>query len=59
MVKLANKHPWHSVRLSDKTVESLKSLDITVSWVDLETYEQKINHLIWYYKSYKNNNIKS
>ena len=53
---MAKKHPWHSVKLSDETVKKLKSLDITYWGVNLDSYDQKINHLVWHYHSYKNNN---
>jgi len=47
-----------SVRLEPDTVHKLKELEIEMWWVKLKTYEDKINHLIWFYSSHKNNNWK-
>lgn len=47
---------WQSVLLKDKTFDELKNLEIEFWWVDLETHDQKVSHLIWFYKHYKNNN---
>lgn len=48
-----------AVKLSPDTVEAIKNLSIEVSGVRLETYEQKIQHLVWFYRHYKNNNGQS
>lgn len=45
-----------AVRLDEDTNEKLKNLDITVWGVNLESWKDKIKHLIWFYESYKNNN---
>lgn len=45
-----------SVRLEPKTIEKLKTLEISVCWVEFKTYEEKINHLIWFFQHYTNNN---
>ncbi len=47
-----------SVRLEPDTVQKLKELEIEMGWVKLKTYEDKINHLIWFYWSHRNNNWK-
>lgn len=48
----------NAVRLNIETIKKLKDLKITYWGVDLDTYDQKIAHLIWSYKSYHNNNWK-
>lgn len=45
-----------SVRLDWVTIDELKNLNVEMWWVKLKTYDDKINHLIWFYKNYKNNN---
>lgn len=40
------------MRIKKNTQKKLKRLDIKVSWVDLDTYDQKINHLMWFFESY-------
>lgn len=47
-----------AVKVSHETLDDLKWLEIEVSGVPLKTNEQKLQHLIWYYKSYKNWNRK-
>ncbi|MCT4617315.1 MAG: hypothetical protein N4A38_03845 [Candidatus Gracilibacteria bacterium] len=47
-----------SVRLDGETIDKLKDLKIEMGGVNLKTYEDKINHLIWFYHNYKNNNGK-
>jgi len=45
-----------SVRLEPRTIDKLKNLEIEMWWVQLKTYQDKIDHLIWYYSSHTNNN---
>lgn len=45
-----------AVRLDPETIRQLKELEIYTQWVHLKSYDAKIAHLIWLYKSYKNNN---
>lgn len=46
---------WQSVLLKDSTYEELKDLGINVQWVSLDTHDQKVAHLIWFYKNNINN----
>lgn len=48
-----------AVKLEWETVQKLKDLEIEMWWVKLKTYDDKINHLMWFYSSHKNNNNKS
>ena len=45
-----------SVRLEPRSIEKLKNLEIEVGWVQLKTYQDKIDHLMWFYSSNMNNN---
>ena len=47
-----------SVRLEPKSIEKLKNMEIEVGWVQLKTYQDKIDHLMWFYSSHINNNWK-
>lgn len=47
-----------SVRLEGATIQKLKDIQIEMWGVTLKTYEDKINHLLWFYSSHKNNNWK-
>lgn len=42
-----------AVKLKWETAEKLKKLDINIAWVDLLTYDDKINHLVWFFENYK------
>lgn len=42
-----------AVKLKWETVEKLKKLDIEIAWVELSTYDDKINHLVWFFENYK------
>lgn len=44
-----------AVKLKWKTVDKLKNLEISISWVELSTYDDKINHLMWFYENNKDN----
>ena len=45
-----------SVRLEPRSIEKLKNLEIEMWWVQLKTYQDKIDHLMWFYLSHINNN---
>lgn len=47
-----------SIRIDDKTKTKLDKLVVETTWVELTTYDDKINFLIWFYWSHKNNNWK-
>jgi len=47
---------WQSVLIKDETYDNLKNLEIELWWIKLDTHDQKVSHLIWFYKHYKNNN---
>lgn len=47
-----------SVRLEPRSIEKLKNLEIEMGWVQLKTYQDKIDHLMWFYSSHINNNWK-
>lgn len=47
---------WQSVLLKDETFENLKNLQIELWGIKLETHDQKVSHLIWFFQHYKNNN---
>ncbi len=40
------------------TFEKLQALEISVAGVQLETMDQKVGHLMWFFEHYKNNNSK-
>lgn len=42
-----------AVKLKWETAEKLKKLDIEIAWVELSTYDDKINHLVWFFENYK------
>lgn len=56
MTEKTNNTKPQSVRLDWETIDELKELNVEMWWVKLKTYDDKINHLIWFYKNYKNNN---
>ena len=45
-----------SVRLEPRSIEKLKNMQIEMGWVQLKTYQDKIDHLMWFYSSHINNN---
>lgn len=45
-----------SIRIDDETKTKLDELDVETTGVKLTTYDDKINFLIWFYGSHKNNN---
>jgi len=47
-----------AVKLNGDTVEKLKKMDIEMGWVKLKSYDDKVNHLMWFFENYKNNNHK-
>lgn len=42
-----------SIRIDDKTKDKIDKLVVETSWVELKTYDDKINFLVWYYKNNK------
>ena len=44
------------LRISNKTKEKFDKLKIEMWWIEVKTHDDKINHLIWFYKNFKNNN---
>mgnify|MGYP006416283041 FL=1 len=45
-----------SVRLEPRSIEKLKNMEIEMWGVQLKTYQDKIDHLMWFYSSHINNN---
>jgi len=45
-----------SIRLDETTKAKLDEIEIETTWVKLNTYDDKINFLIWFYGSHRNNN---
>ncbi|MFK7780018.1 MAG: hypothetical protein QM490_02625 [Candidatus Gracilibacteria bacterium] len=45
-----------SIRIDDKTKIKLDKVVVETTGVELTTYDDKINFLIWFYGSHKNNN---
>lgn len=45
---------YESIRIYDNTKKTLDELDVSIWWVSFKTYDDKINHLIWFFKHYKN-----
>ncbi len=58
MSEKENSKELTSIRVSKWAVELLNNLQIEIWWVDLSWQDNKIKHLIWFYKNYKNNNWK-
>lgn len=46
------------IRVKKDTQKNLKTLEIKVSWIDASSYDQKINHLMWFFESYSKKNGK-
>lgn len=55
---MSKKLKTQAVKLDWETVEKLKNLSVEMWWVNLKTYDDKVNHLVWFYQNYKNNNSK-
>lgn len=51
-IKIMNTLKPQAVKLRGETTEKLKDLKIEIAWVELNTYDDKINHLIWFYNEY-------
>lgn len=47
-----------SIRVAKDTVELIKDLEVELWWVKLASVDDKLNHLVWFFKHYKNNNWK-
>ena len=45
-----------SVRLEPDSIEKLKNMHIEMWWVKLKTYQDKIDHLMWFYLNNINSN---
>lgn len=44
------------IRVSNDLKDDLESLKIETWWIIISTMTDKIKHLLWHYKHYKNNN---
>lgn len=44
------------LKISEKTKTQFDALKVEFWWVNHTTHDQKLAHLVWFYKSYKNNN---
>lgn len=42
-----------SVKMRWATVQKLKNLHIEMWGVEFDTYDSKVNHLIWFFDNYK------
>lgn len=47
---------WTTIKIENDTLEKLKNINIEMWWVKIKSYDDKINHLMWYYSSHKTNN---
>ena len=43
----------NSIKLKPDTLLKLKNIELETWWISLSTYDDKINHLIWFYNNYK------
>jgi len=43
----------NAVKLSSDTFLKLKNVELETWWISLSTYDDKINHLIWFYNNYR------
>jgi len=42
-----------SVRLEESTVNKLKKMYVEMWWVEFKTYDDKVNHLMWFFDNYR------
>lgn len=45
-----------AIKIWAETKLNLEELEIETTWVKLKTFDDKINFLLWFYWSHKNNN---
>ena len=43
----------NAIKLKPDTLLKLKNIELETWWISLSTYDDKINHLIWFYNNYK------
>ena len=43
----------NSIKLKPDTLLKLKNIELETWWISLSTYDDKINHLIWFYNNYR------
>lgn len=44
------------IRIDDETKLEFDNLKIWMWWVKLKSADDKLNHLLWFFKHYENNN---
>ena len=47
----------NAIKLKPDTLLKLKNIELETWWVSLSTYDDKINHLIWFYNKYKDKKL--
>ena len=52
-----NRKTWffmkNAIKLKPDTLLKLKNIELETWWISLSTYDDKINHLIWFYNNYR------
>lgn len=43
----------NAIKLKPDTLLKLKNIELETWWISLSTYDDKINHLIWFYNNYR------
>ena len=43
----------NSIKLKPDTLLKFKNVELETWWISLSTYDDKINHLIWFYNNYR------
>ena len=43
----------NAIKLKPDTLLKLKNVELQTWWISLSTYDDKINHLIWFYNNYR------
>lgn len=43
----------NAIKLKPDTLLKLKNVELVTWWISLSTYDDKINHLIWFYNNYR------
>ena len=46
------------LRVEKETKDKFDKLKIEMWWIKLKTHDLKLNHLMWFFENYKNNNGK-
>ena len=47
----------NAIKLKPDTLLKLKNIELETWWISLSTYDDKINHLIWFYNKYKDKKL--